>query len=270
MSWRIFAERTQNAARRGLRMGPALVLAAVCALVVPVRAADASGLHFEIANPNGVNQFSGYNYLCPDCTIEQYAAMLLPAGYAKRNTRILLPSTTGGFPATPPPGIPMALDFVPGIPGNDFFFCCEVLNGSVLGFDIASGVIFNTALVKRSNVFTYAAGMVVHDVIDPLGNRYALFLIDRVLAETLDVGQLGSLAGLALPAGWTYESRVLAAPLEIGTEGGVADNFGQVALGAGVLTAWQRYAVPEPATLLLVAGGLLGLGVARRNCGTES
>jgi hypothetical protein len=253
-------------------MAPALLVAAACALVVNVRAADASGLHFEIANANGVNQFSGYNYLCPDCTIEQYAAMVLPAGYAKRNTRILLPSTTGGFPATPPPGVPMALDFVPGIAGDDFFFCCEVLNGSFLGFDTEAGVIFTTALVKRSNLFTYATGEVVHDVIDTLGNHYALFLIDLALAETLDVGQLDSLAGLALPAGWSYESRVLTAPLEVGTnEDGLADNFGQVALGVGVLTAWQRYeVVPEPTTLLLLAGGLMGLGVARRTRGSQS
>jgi hypothetical protein len=153
---------------------------------------------------------------------------------------------------------------VPEIPGDDFFFCCEVLDGAFLGIDL-SGVVFTTALVKRSNVFTYAAGDVVHDVIDPLGNRYALFLIDLALAGTHDVGELGALAGLPLLPGWVYESRVLTAPLELTSDdAGLTSNFGQVQLGQGVLTAWQLYVVPEPGTLLLVAGGVAGLGAAGR------
>ena len=125
-------------------------------------------------------------------------------------------------------------------------------------------VVFTTAQVKRSNVFTYAAGDVLHDLIDPLGNRYALFLIDLALAETHDVTETDSLYDLPLPPGWAYESRVLTTPLEVASDEGITNNFGQVALGSGVLTAWQFYVVPEPWTLLLVAGGFAALGAGRR------
>lgn len=264
MSWSVLAAWMRSTVRRSSTLALVVGLAGTCAFAIAVRDADASTLHFEIAQPNGVNQFSGYNYLCPDCTIESYAAMVLPTGYAKRNTRLLLPTSTGGFPATPPPGISMALDFVPSIPGDDFFFCCEIVNGSFLGLN--AGVLLTTALVKRTNVFTYAAGDVVHDVIDTLGNRYALFLIDIALAETHDPAELDSLADLPLPPDWSYESRVLTEPLEVGTgESGLSSNFGQVALGAGVMTAWQFYVVPEPDTVLLLAGGLVGIGLAGRS-----
>jgi hypothetical protein len=119
--------------------------------------------------------------------------------------------------------------------------------------------------VKRSNVFHYAAGSVMHDAIDPLGNRYGLFLIDVDLAETYDVGQLDGLAGVALPAGWTYESRVLDAPLALTADAGLTHNFGAAQLGGIVLTAWQRYELPEPAApALAAAGGLAALGLGRR------
>lgn len=251
---------------RGARIaGIGLCLLLVCAVAGAPGVADASRLHFEIAQPNGINGFSGYNYICEDCTAEQYAAMVLPAGYAKRNDRILLPSTSGGFPATPPPGVPVGLDFVPDIPGEEFFFCCEIVNGAFVGSD-PSGILFTSALVKRSNVFTYAAGEVLHELVDPQGNRWALFLIDVVLAQTMDPTVVGSLAGFARPAGWSYESRVLTEPLHVGTQNGLADNIGQVALGVGVLGSWQRYeVVPEPGTLLLVAGGLAGIASARRS-----
>ena len=259
----VLADWMGSTMRRGVATAMAIALAFPCIFAIAASEAGASTLHFEIAQANGVNQFSGYNYVCLDCTIEQYAAMVLPAGYAKRNTRILLPTSTGGLPATPPAGIPIALDLVPDIAGDDFLFCCEVLNGSFLGLN--AGILLSTAVVKRSNVFTYAAGDVVHDVIDTLGNRYALFLIDLALAATHAPGELDSLADLPLPAGWTYESRVLAEPLFVGTgETGIASNFGQVALGSGVLTAWQLYVVPEPGTVLLLASGLLGIGVAGR------
>lgn len=262
---RVSARRTAGAPRRASALAGVLLLAVVGAYAAPAHEAAAASLHFEIANANGVNPFSGYNYLCPDCTSAQYASMVLPAGYAKRNDRLLLPQSVGGFPATPPAGVAAALDFVTEIPGNDFFYCCEVLNGSVLGIDANAGVVFTTALVKRSNVFVYEAGDVLHELIDASGSRYALFLIDLALAGTHDPGTVGSLADLARPAGWTYESRVLGARLEVGVDAqGTADNIGQVALGVGVLAAWQRYEVPEPATGVLVAGGLSGLAAARR------
>lgn len=135
----------------------------------------------------------------------------------------------------------------------------------MFAYDSETGIFFNSATVKRDNVFHYAAVDVVHEWIDPQGSRHIRFLIDVGLAETYDVSQLGALAELPRAPGWSYESRVLAAPLEVGVEDGVAVNVGQAQLGVGVLTAWQRYAVPEPATLLRFAGGLAALGAARRS-----
>lgn len=265
MAGNVLLERKAGTVGRARVLASGLVVAAACALGSAARDAAALSLHFEIANPNGANTFASYNYICEDCTVEQYASMVLPAGYNKRNVRWLVPTTTGGFPATPPAGVAASLDLVPDIPGDDFFFCCEVLSGAFLGFDSGSGAIFSTVTVKRSNVFHYAAGSVMHDAIDPLGNRYGLFLIDVDLAETYDVGQLDGLAGVALPAGWTYESRVLDAPLALTADAGLTYNFGAAQLGGIVLTAWQRYELPEPgAPALAAAGALAALRLARR------
>lgn len=251
---------------RTLRQASAIPILALAAALCIGLAADAraSSLHFEIANANGINAFSSYNYICTDCTQAQYDAMVLPPGFAKRNTRILVPETAGGLPGTPPDGVPAALDLVPDLPGDDFLYCCEVLEGAIVGVDAGAGVLFNTARVRRDNVFIWAAGSVVHELVDPEGARYAMFLIDQALAGTLDLGTPGALSGLPLPPGWSYESRVLAAPLQLSAPDGVVDNFGHVAVGVGVLTAFQRYEVPEPGTLSLLSAGLALLAGRRR------
>jgi hypothetical protein len=265
MAGNVLLGRKTGTVRRVRALALGLVFAAACALGAAARDAGALSLHFEIANPNGANTFASYNYICEDCTVEQYTSMVLPAGYNKRNVRYLVPTTTGGFPATPPAGVAASLDFVLDIPGDDFFFCCEVLSGAFLGFDSGTGTIFSTVTVKRSNVFHYAAGSVMHDAIDPLGNRYGLFLIDVDLAETYDVEQLDGLAGIALPTGWTYESRVLDAPLALRSDGGLTYNVGSAQLGGTVFTAWQRYELSEPGAVgLAAAGGLAALGLGGR------
>jgi hypothetical protein len=243
--------------RRAVAAGLAALVAAVG---LAASDAGALGFNFEIREPTGANSFAGHTYLCTTCTLEQFEAVVVPAGYDKRNPRYFLPSSATQEPLTPPPGVAASLDFVAEIPGDDFFYVAEILNGSFLGFDAGLGAVLALAQVQRSNVFTYDAGEVVHEVVDGIGNHYVLFLFDVYLAESYDLGQVGSLASFGLPAGWTYESRVLASPLVIDT-GGVADVFSHTSLGAGVLAAWQLYEVPEAGAPLAIAAALGGLAL---------
>lgn len=196
---------------------------------------------------------------CTTCTLAQYDAIVVPAGWEKAAPRVQLFQSGSVVLPTPPPGVAPDADFVPGIPGPEFVYTARVLGGAVVGFDAALGFL-SVAQVQRDNQLTYDAGTVVHEVIDTGGERYILFTFDHAASlSTYDLLSVGSLAALGLPAGWSYESRVLSDALTIDS-GGLATVFAQ-----GNLGSYQQYSVvPEPGVCALL-GGILMFGTAARS-----
>jgi len=149
------------------------------------------------------------------------------------------------FFGAPDVGAVPSVDFIPEIPGDEFAFVARVLSGAVVGFDFTVGALTKLQ-VARDVKFTYDAGTVIHEVIDDSGARYLLFNFDTESVADYELMAEGSLAGLPLPAGWSYESRTLDEEFSI-RSGGLATVFSQ-----GSLASYQQYAVPEPSSLVLM------------------
>ena len=72
--------------------------------------------------------------------------------------------------------------------------------------------------VSRSTIFTYSAGTEIFQLLDPDGSTYVMQSFSQQKDPSLSLSTLPSLANtLALPAGWKFESRVLADDLRIVT-----------------------------------------------------
>jgi len=72
--------------------------------------------------------------------------------------------------------------------------------------------------VNRKTVFTFDKGSTVYELTDPQGQKWVMQSWSQEIDPTLSEADLADLtAKLALPAGWTYASRTLTAPLTIST-----------------------------------------------------
>lgn len=72
--------------------------------------------------------------------------------------------------------------------------------------------------VNRHTVFVFNAGQEVYELIDPKGQHWVMQTWSQVADPTLSRGDLPGLAGrLELPAGWTYQPRVLTSELRVDT-----------------------------------------------------
>jgi hypothetical protein len=237
--------------RRASALSLSLLLAAAAA------PAGATTLLFESREiTTDAPPFSRNVYRCPTCSVADWDDVVLPgANWEKASPKLFLPDAVAVLP-TPPAGVPATLDLIPTLPGDDHEFVARVLDGTLLQLDPTFGFL-GLAHVERDTVFTYAAGEVIHEVTDDAGQRYVLFSFDLDASQTWDVTQVDGIAGyLSLPAGWSYSSRV-ASHDESYASGGVATVFAM-----GGMASFQL--VPEPATGLLVMGGMALLARRRR------
>jgi len=211
-------------------------------------------------------------YICHACTFEQYLATPLPGpnwskNASEGNARLFLPDQGTNVPPTVPPGTALSLDLVPEIPGDDYFFIARVLSGSLLGIG-AEGPMFNVK-VARGTTMTWFAGSVIHKLTDPGGVEYVLFTISEIHTPTFNPFVVNGLAGMSVPAGWTYSSEVTSSDLVVSTPTGIANL-----LAVPEYWTWQEIVdVPIPAMgpiarlallLLLGAAGGSALLVRRR------
>ncbi|WP_420108206.1 hypothetical protein, partial [Mycolicibacter arupensis] len=77
--------------------------------------------------------------------------------------------------------------------------------------------------VSRHAVFVFDAGEEIYELIDPQGRRWVMQTWSQVADPNLTRADLPGLADrLTLPAGWTYQARVLTSPLTVDTTTEVA------------------------------------------------
>jgi hypothetical protein len=188
------------------------------------------------------------------------ADIAVPSGFVLSNMKVGSQSSFVITLPEAPVGVPDSIDALAAIPGGEFKLIARNLGIELLGFPVFPDF---TPLVRaeimRTTVATWEAGSVIHELVDPDGNRYILQGIRLDTVDELGFPALDSLSGLPLPAGWSYESSVLASELVVAS-GGAATVF---AHGDGAL--WELYsAVPEPGTFALGGAGLLLLARRRR------
>jgi hypothetical protein len=229
----LLKRRTPNVPKRTRSILAMATLLGLAALLPPAASA-AESLLFEVRELTNVNPpFSRNVYACPLCTEEQFALVVAPSGFEKAPGKLFLPSFATANLPTPPPGVAPGLDLVPDIPGDDFIFIAQVLTAQPVGFDPVFGFLA-VASVQRDTLFRYDAGEVVHEVSDTQGNTFQLFSFGLDLLDSIDVSQVGALAGLPYPPGWTYSSHVLGEDRWVSSEG-LAGVFAQ-----GQQASWQR------------------------------
>lgn len=72
--------------------------------------------------------------------------------------------------------------------------------------------------INRKTVFTFDKGSTVYELTDPQGQKWVMQSWSQEIEPTLSEADLADLTPkLQLPAGWTYASRTLGAPLTIRT-----------------------------------------------------
>lgn len=77
--------------------------------------------------------------------------------------------------------------------------------------------------VTRHAVFVFDAGEQIYELIDPDGRRWVMQTWSQVVDPDLSRADLAGLADrLTLPAGWSYQARVLTSPLRVDTTTEVA------------------------------------------------
>ena len=113
------------------------------------------------------------------------------------------------------------MDFVAGIPGNEFKLIGKGLSGQIIQAG-ANGLMV-LAEIQRDTVFRYPMGSRIHELTNPQGDVFVLFgyEVDSMDFTSPDFEQADALAGYPSPAGWTYSTRILENDLVMGASGTV-------------------------------------------------
>ncbi len=90
--------------------------------------------------------------------------------------------------------------------------------------EVAGETRYGITRVARDNIWHFSAGRRVYELIDPEGTRYIMQSFSRIVDPDLALEDLASLGDrLDLPAGWSFESRVLSETLEVPAVDGTAE-----------------------------------------------
>lgn len=110
--------------------------------------------------------------------------------------------------------------------------------------------------VDRGALFVFDAGKPVYELVDPSGTAYVMQAYCVGVDPTLTEADLAGLGGrLALPAGWSYRTRVLAEDLVVDTTGHVATVVQDELENTYTLPSEDRSPVSDPRRVTAAGGG---------------
>ena len=96
----------------------------------------------------------------------------------------------------------------------------EMLRQATVQLSSMSPAPYTVNRVNRKALFTFDAGRPVFELVDPDGRRWVMQTWSQTVDTALSLDDLPRFASrLKLPAGWSYESRTLASPLQVDTRG---------------------------------------------------
>ena len=183
-------------------------IASSCANSEPSSESTSSNFTLKMMQSTGESQFTQLAYQCDECSFEQLAAIDAPEGWTKSPTQVLLPE---GIMRSVPSfdGVPNSIDFVDEIPGEEFRLIAKVLDATILQMGPKGLVV--VAEVMRDTVFTYPSGGRVHELTDPDGTVFVLFVFEVESKDFVepDFEAEDALEGHPVPEGWTYTTRIL-------------------------------------------------------------
>jgi hypothetical protein len=94
----------------------------------------------------------------------------------------------------------------------------EMLRQATVALSSMNPAPYSVNEVDRKAIFVYDAGTPVFELVDPDGRRWVMQTYSQTVDPALTLEDLPGLAArLTLPAGWTYRSRTLDAPLTVDT-----------------------------------------------------
>ena len=136
-------------------------------------------------------------------------------------------------------GHPESVDFLEEVPGNEYRLIAITLNGTLVERG-PSGIVAQVQ-VQRDTRLVFTAGTRIHELTDPEGNVFVLFVHHRDEAEWLDVDFQAEdvLSYFVAPTGWSYSTRIIDEELALDSD----DSDGVVtvlAVRRAVNSTWQK------------------------------
>lgn len=157
------------------------------------------------------NPFSSLAYECRECTFEQWESIVPSEGWSKGPAQIGLFSAQDSELRSYPivEGQPSAVDFLDEIPGDEYQLIAVNLSGRLV--ETGPNGIVAEVQVKRDTRLVFKAGTRIHELEDPMGNKFVLFAhqIDPDQWQDSDFQSSDSLAEFTPPNDWTYSNRIL-------------------------------------------------------------
>ncbi len=196
---------------------------------------DTMAFTHKMMRSTGENQFAALAYECPQCTFEQWLAIVPPEGWTKGPAQVSLHSS-GELRSTPTfEGVPDTMDFIDEIPGNEYQLIAKNLDARLI--EVGENGLVVEAQVMRDTLLRFDADRRVHELGDPDGNVFVLFAyeVDPTDIEIPDFEDPDVLGDFTAPEGWTYSSRILEEELELDT----SDIATVLAIRSGVTSTWE-------------------------------
>ena len=189
----------------------------------------------KMMKPTGENNFASLGYECPECSFDQWLAIDPPADWSKGPAQVLL-ADRGEIRSTPVlDGVADSVDFIEEIPGNEYRLIVKNLNAKPIAIG-ENGIVVEVQ-VMRDNWLEFNAGRRVHEMTDPEGRVFVLFAyeVDPTNVVIPDDEDPALMQPLTPPEGWTYDSRVLEAPLVLDS----TDRATVLAVRGDKISTWQ-------------------------------